>query len=115
MTRAFRAGDTVEDHCRACKTDRLHTVIVADSAGRPIRVSCDYCESQHNYRGGPRIDGSPSSASAPSSTRVQAAAEPLPLVSDRERTSAHVPASDLPNQDLELLLRRIIPTGFCMT
>src|SRR6185503_19300068 len=58
VNRAFRAGETVEDYCRACKTDRLHTVIVVDGTGRPIRVSCDYCESQNNFRGGPRL-GSP--------------------------------------------------------
>ena len=127
MTRAFRAGVTVEDYCRACKTDRLHTVIVVDSTGRPIRVSCDYCESQHNYRGGPRIEShSPSMAVAaarvptgsprgrPEGRPLQGRVEdrpqpaPLPLVSDRERTSAHVSASDLPHGDLELLLRRII-------
>jgi len=56
MNRAFRAGETIEDYCRACKTDcktdRLHTIIVVDDTGRPIRVSCDYCDSQrHNFRG----------------------------------------------------------------
>ena len=38
MNRAYRAGETLEDYCRACKTDRLHTVIVVDGTGRPIRV-----------------------------------------------------------------------------
>ena len=114
MNRAFRAGETIEDHCRACKTDRMHTVIVVDGGGRPIRVSCDYCESQHNFRGGPRVDaGSPSRVipaaqpDRPAATpRQPVAAEPLPLVSDRERTSTRVP--DSPTEDLELLLRRII-------
>src|SRR5437899_173471 len=54
-TRAYRAGESLEDFCRACKTDRLHTVIVADPNGLPIRVSCGFCHSEHNYRGGPRI------------------------------------------------------------
>ena len=109
MSRAFRAGETVEDYCRACKTDRLHTVIVVDGAGRPIRVSCDYCESQHNFRGGPRVEISGSPVSPTSSARSAApiAHEPLPLVTDRERTGVHVPASDSAN-DLELLLRRVI-------
>src|SRR5258708_10671441 len=53
--RAYRAGESLEDFCRACKTDRLHTVIAADAEGRPIRVSCGYCHSEHNYRGGERI------------------------------------------------------------
>ena len=53
MPPPFRAGQTVEDLCRACKVDRLHTVIVAAPDGlRPLRVQCDYCGSQHAYRGG---------------------------------------------------------------
>jgi hypothetical protein len=35
--RRYRAGDSVEDICRACKLDRMHTVVVADAEGRPIR------------------------------------------------------------------------------
>jgi hypothetical protein len=109
VNRAFRAGETVEDHCRACKTDRLHTVIVVDSAGRPIRVSCDYCESQHNFRGGPRIDSGAATRPAPPSRPLHSTpSAPLPLVSDRERTSVHVSASDPSHADLELLLRRVI-------
>jgi hypothetical protein len=54
--RAYRAGESLEDFCRACKTDRLHTVMVVDERGRPIRVVCGYCNSEHNYRGGPRVE-----------------------------------------------------------
>ena len=108
MTRTFRAGETLEDYCRACKTDRLHTVIVVDGTGRPIRVSCDYCDSQHNFRGGPRVDtGSPASR-ATSSRSIPSAHEPIALVTDRERTGIHVSASDSGHDDLELLLRRVI-------
>ena len=53
--RSYRAGDSLEDVCRSCKTDRMHTVIAADSAGLPLRVVCGYCQSEHNYRGGPRV------------------------------------------------------------
>jgi hypothetical protein len=59
MNRRYRAGESVEDFCRACKTDRHHTIIVVDADAQPLRVSCDYCDSQHNFRGGPRIDVSP--------------------------------------------------------
>ena len=55
MSRTYRAGDSVEDFCRACKTDRMHTVIVTDAESRPLRVVCGYCDSEHNFRGGPRI------------------------------------------------------------
>ena len=137
--RAYRVGASIEDYCRACKTDRIHTVMAADPQGRPIRVVCDYCRSEHNYRGGPRIDvGGDASASiergapdemrrdplvrrslgeggrsanpTPSeiSTRARTPSlnDPLPLVSDRERTAA--PMSVDSTADLELLLRRII-------
>jgi hypothetical protein len=114
VNRAFRAGETIEDHCRACKTDRMHTVIVVDGGGRPIRVSCDYCESQHNFRGGPRVDSGSASRVPPAAQpdrpaaapRQPVVAEALPLVTDRERTSTRVP--DSTTEDLELLLRRII-------
>jgi len=107
--RRYRAGDSLEDSCRVCKTDRMHTVVAADADGVPIRVSCGYCGSEHNYRGGPRIGvGGPAAAPSAStstspSSRAPAAArparEPFPLVSDRERIS---------DVDLEMLLRRVI-------
>src|SRR5262245_56358438 len=53
--RRYQAGQSLEDYCRACKNDRLHTIIVVDGDGQPIRVSCGYCHSEHNYRGGPRV------------------------------------------------------------
>jgi len=68
--RIHRAGESIEDFCRACKTDRTHTVIAVDGAGYPIRVTCDYCESQHNYRGGPRIEPFGQPAQAPSTSRT---------------------------------------------
>lgn len=107
LSRTYRPGESLEDFCRACKTDRLHTVIAADAEGRPIRVSCGFCHSEHNYRGGPRIDG-PSRAQSPGPppARARPSSAPFPLVSDRERRAPRVtPAADT---DLELLLRRVI-------
>jgi hypothetical protein len=111
--RRYRAGESIEDYCRACKTDRMHTVMAADSEGRPIRVVCGYCRSEHNYRGGPRIvaSGEPASVSAQTPARERRAApapsarDPFPLVSERERTASPM-SPDI--ADLELLLRRII-------
>jgi hypothetical protein len=125
-TRAYRAGESLEDFCRACKTDRMHTVIVVDGDGLPIRVSCGFCHSEHNYRGGPRIGGSafaagatsdksagkpvdsarPSGSRTDSRPRSQSARDPFPIVSDRERTGPSMPLD--PDTDLELLLRRVI-------
>ena len=113
MSRTYRAGDSVEDFCRACKTDRMHTVIVTDAENRPLRVVCGYCDSEHNFRGGPRIgaDEVPARAGAPASAgraqRVER--EAFPIVSERERSG---PAMNLQSPegevDLEMLLRRII-------
>jgi len=119
--RTYRAGDTVEELCRACKIDRLHTVIVADGEGRPVRVQCDYCGSQHNSRGLSSLRGS-GAAGAVSSTRGSGEAPsapgaarsastpdrvPLPLVSERERTEEPVMVEH-GGVDLEMLLRRIV-------
>ncbi|MEQ1727934.1 MAG: hypothetical protein ABL982_06090, partial [Vicinamibacterales bacterium] len=82
--RALRAGESVEDYCRACKTDRMHTIIAVDAAGVPLRVVCGYCDSEHNYRGGPRINAAGGLApQAPAAPRVRvpvSGREPLPLV-----------------------------------
>jgi len=101
----------------------MHTVIVVDAEGRPIRVSCDYCHSEHNFRGGPRMDASGSSSTAPhSSTRSapqrpadaaastphKPSAEGFPLVSERERIAPAMSLHDTSTEDLERLLRRII-------
>lgn len=107
--RTYRAGQSIEDFCRACKTDRMHNVMATDGAGHPIRVVCGYCRSEHNYRGGPRIDSDAAPRPIAPSTRTpepRGIREPLPLVSDRERTSP--PMSTGSTDDLELLLRRII-------
>jgi hypothetical protein len=113
LPRAYRAGESVEDFCRACKVDRMHTVIVVDANGRPIRVTCDYCESQHNFRGGPRIEAArppaAPAAAAPAAPRQAAPTRDVfPLVSDRERSASPVTPPDHRVDDLELLLRRII-------
>jgi hypothetical protein len=129
QSRAYRAGESLEDYCRACRTDRMHVVVAADAAGAPLRVTCGYCRSEHNYRGGPRVGAAPpgappylgrgprrpgaSEASQPPAVRPSAPAAatparaPWPLVSDRERTgtSIMVPGSE---HDLETLLRRVI-------
>lgn len=107
--RSYRAGDSLEDYCRACKTDRGHTVMAADPAGQPIRVVCDYCRSEHNFRGGPRVEPAGSAAppfvSSTSPGRV-ASSDYFPLVSDRERSAPPMPSDA--TADFELLLRRII-------
>lgn len=108
VARTYRAGQSIEDFCRACKTDRMHTVMATDAEGHPIRVVCGYCRSEHNYRGGPRIDidGRPDGRPEGRAPVAGPVRQPFPLVSDRERISA--PMSTGASDDLELLLRRII-------
>ncbi len=112
LERVVRAGGSIEDYCRACKTDRIHTVIALDEEGRPVRVTCDQCRSEHNYRGGPREAAFGAPAEAPSGSRAssaprarRASGEPFPIVSDRERIAPTMPST---SDDLEMLLRRII-------
>jgi hypothetical protein len=103
---AYRPGASIEDYCRACKTDRTHTIVVVDADRQPLRVACAYCHSEHNFRGGPRIGaGAAAVSSATSRPRSRVAGEPFPIIGDRERTA---PAMTLNSPDIELLLRRII-------
>lgn len=95
----LHAGDPLEDLCRACKAVRAHTVIVTDSEGRALRVICDYCGSQHNYRGArpPRPDPAP--GRYPSH---------LPTERNEERPDPIVAELNGETMELEALLRKII-------
>ena len=114
VIRTARAGSAIEDYCRACKTDRMHTVVAADPSGQPLRVTCGFCRSEHNYRGGPRVEasGPASSPAAPASSsstpRRQSSGDPLPIVSERERSVPPIMVPQDSANDLELLLRRVI-------
>jgi hypothetical protein len=120
--RRYRAGESIEDYCRACHIDRMHTVMAADHYGVPLRVVCQYCRSEHNYRGGPRmsVGGAAPSRPAGAASSVprgtaparpepprRSAGAPFDLVSDRERSGPPVTIPDA-TPDLESLLRRII-------
>jgi hypothetical protein len=127
MPPPFRAGQTVEDLCRACKVDRLHTIIVAAPDGvRPLRVQCDYCGSQHAYRGGgsdtPREAYSasrevasargqlPRAATPPREPAAPRNRDPFPIVAERECADPAL-VVEVPMHgpvELESLLRRII-------
>jgi hypothetical protein len=129
--RRYQAGQSLEDYCRACKNDRMHTIIVVDGDGQPLRVACGYCHSEHNYRGGPRVAAGGAAGSAipaarqpaearpgqdtpravrsagpPAARSSRPAKDPFPIVSDRERTAPPMTLDG--DTDIELLLRRII-------
>jgi hypothetical protein len=48
----------------------MHTVVAADAEGRPIRVTCGFCRSEHNYRGGARDGQEPREPREPANPRV---------------------------------------------
>ncbi len=97
---SHRAGQSILDLCRACKTVRDHTIMAVDESGRPARVVCDFCGSQHNYRGG---GTEPSPAAAASQARPQP-----PRIAGGEESRVHVSTMGTPSHDLEPLLRRIL-------
>ena len=99
--RRYRAGEPVTDVCRACKTERAHTAIAVDSEGRVLRVMCDFCRSQHNYRGGG--DDAPA---VPRAAARPAPREALPRIAEAERTGTPMSATD--DQDLERVMRRVL-------
>jgi hypothetical protein len=105
--RQYRAGDSLEDFCRACKTDRMHTVIAADAGGSPLRVVCGFCQSEHNYRGGPRVAAHEAEETQSTPRRSgRPDREPFPIVSERERLAP--PISEISDMDIEMILRRVI-------
>ena len=109
--RHHRAGETIEDLCRACHATRLHTIIAMGPDGRVARVMCDFCRSEHNYRGGggeerPRSSATPSARPATAGAPARLAPA-LPLVSERERTGPRMSSTES-GDDLELLLRKIL-------
>src|SRR6185436_18960178 len=94
--RQYRAGQSVEDYCRQCHEDRIHTIIVVDAHAQPLRVTCDFCRSEHNYRGGPR-------SGPPRSTEARGAEKP-----SAPRAKVDVPQLKPMDNDLEATIRRII-------
>lgn len=123
IARHYRAGQSVEDYCRQCKEDRIHTIIVVDGQGQPLRVTCDYCRSEHNYRGGPRMAPPAATRQRPRDEATTATApgperRPPPYVAAHETIEHRAPiygaanettsgGHDMPN-DFEAIIRRII-------
>jgi hypothetical protein len=89
----------------------MHTIVATDGQGGVLRVRCGYCDSEHNYRGGPRVDAGTGVMGTRASPRSAAPRAPVPasspLVSDRERTCPPMTLEGVPD-DFELLLRRVI-------
>jgi len=99
LHRTHRAGESISDLCRVCKVERDHTVIATDADGRAVRVVCDYCGSQHNYRGG-GDDARPAPTSSPRGAEA-------PRLAREHEGTAPVTTIETPG-DLESLLRRVL-------
>jgi hypothetical protein len=103
--RTYRAGGSIDDVCRACKATRTHTIIAVDDRGEVLRVVCDFCGSQHNYRGGGEAEAAvPASAASP---RPRLTRETAPVAAGSEGTGARMSTSEA-GDDLEQVLRRVL-------
>lgn len=102
--RQYRAGQSVEDHCRSCHEDRMHTVIVVDAHAQPLRVACDFCRSEHNFRGGPRTGQQANRLTGQQATATVQRVD-RPAVRQATRFSMSHPQDD---SDLDATIRRII-------
>ena len=99
--RRYRAGESITDLCRACKAERAHTAIAVDPDGRVLRVMCDFCGSQHNYRGGGADEVAVRGATAQPPPRA------VPRVRRDERTGTDMVGTD-GEEELERVLRRVL-------
>ena len=90
--------------------------MAVDPDGRPLRVVCGFCQSEHNFRGGPRVGQESRVASwggditsarrEPAKRDAKSDREPLPVVSERERAAPAM--SEESGMDIEMILRRVI-------
>ena len=49
MATALKVGGDIDAWCTRCKMTLGHTIL-AMVAGRPVRVRCNTCQGEHNYR-----------------------------------------------------------------
>jgi hypothetical protein len=101
--RQYRAGQSVEDHCRSCHEDRIHTIVVVDAHAQPLRVACDFCRSEHNFRGGPR-----NAPRAAESAETPGAAEYTETLKVKHSQTVPAITGKPMDNDLEATIRRII-------
>ncbi len=78
MPRALKTGGDVDSWCTKCRLMLTHR-IVAMVGPRPVRVECETCHSQHNYRERPPGEVAPKAGGG--SARVVSGATRAPRVS----------------------------------
>jgi hypothetical protein len=92
-----RVGHSIDDYCRACKMPRRHTVVAVAPDTGVVRVHCDYCGSQHNFRAGGGRPAAPA-------TRAEVEAP----YAEPAREWAQGEEVDLDGETFERVLRRVI-------
>jgi hypothetical protein len=100
--RHYRAGQRVDDQCRACKVTRVHVIVAANPDGTIAQVQCDFCGSRHRYHGGGEARPTPPPGIPRRTVPVTPSA--APLVAEVERS---FPVSE-PPVDIEMMMRRVI-------
>jgi hypothetical protein len=105
VSKRYSAGESVEDLCRVCKNARSHTVVVADAEGRILRVICDYCGSQHNFRGG---DSGAATSRPAAISRATSGYNAEPVSESQRRLPVMSIGENGGTVDLEMTLRRVI-------
>jgi hypothetical protein len=83
--------------------------MAVDAEGRAIRVVCDFCGSQHNYRGGGDDRPVPSGPGP-----RPAASPPSPRLAGNHEGTVHVTMNE-PAHELESLLRRVLQEELGLT
>jgi hypothetical protein len=68
-SRSLSVGGEVEAWCGKCKESRAHTIVVVHE-GRPYKVQCVHCRSQHGYRSEPTARGSGGTVAKSAPARV---------------------------------------------
>jgi hypothetical protein len=64
VPRALKTGGDVDSWCTKCRLMLTHR-IVAMVGPKPVRVECETCHSQHNYRERPPGEVAPKAAGSP--------------------------------------------------
>lgn len=72
----YSAGHDIDTYCSRCKLDLAH-VIIAVSAGQPVRVVCKTCQSEHAFRKPKRTTGGTKRATSTRKATTSAPQGPL--------------------------------------
>jgi len=85
-------GGIIDARCTKCRTVTNHTIIALVEE-RPVRVRCNTCNGEHQYR--PPVQATPKAPRKPRATKAASARAPRdPHAADRRQWEELVPALD---------------------